>query len=127
MPEAIPPNIASLHAGEEFLRGKAIGLVALDERLKLHLAIIEAAMDLADVLRQFDTSDEDLKVIQLLGMRTFNAFGAGMKLALSGYSQNSALILRDVLETVFLIDYFAGDRTLIERWRFADKKTRLRD
>ena len=46
---------------------------------------------------------------------------------LSGYSQNSALILRDVLETVFLVDYFAGDRTLIERWRFADKKARLRD
>lgn len=98
-----------------------------DERLRLHLAITEAAMDLADVLRQFDTADEDLKVVQLLGMRTFNAFGGSVKLALSGYSQNSALILRDVLETVFLIDYFAGDRTLIERWRFADKKARLRD
>jgi hypothetical protein len=84
-------------------------------------------MDLADVLRQFETADEDLKVIQLLGMRTFNAFGASVKLALSGYSQNSALILRDVLETVFLIGYFAGDRTLIERWRFADKRARLRD
>ncbi len=125
--DAIPPNLASLHAGEEFLRDKAIGLIAGDERLKLHLAITEAAMDLADVLRQFDTADEDLKVIQLLGMRTFNAFGASVKLALSGYGQNSALILRDVLETVFLIDYFAGNRTLIERWRFADKKARLRD
>jgi hypothetical protein len=126
-PYAIPPNLASLHAGEEFLRGNAIGLIAVNERLQLHLAITEAAMDLADVLRQFDTADEDLKVIQLLGMRTFNAFGATIKLALSGYSQNSALILRDVLETVFLIDYFAGDRTLIERWRFADKKARMNE
>lgn len=125
--DAIPPNLASLHAGEEFLHSKAIGLIAGDERLRLHLAITEAAMDLADVLRQFDTADEDLKVVQLLGMRTFNALGASVKLALSGYSQNSALILRDVLETVFLIDYFAGDRTLIERWCFADKKARLRD
>jgi hypothetical protein len=124
---AIPRNLASLHAGEEFLRGKAIDLLAGDERLRLHLAITEAAMDLADVLRQFDTADEDLKVIQLLGMRTFNAFGASVKLALSGYSQNSALILRDVLETIFLIDYFAGDRTLIERWRFADKKARRKE
>jgi hypothetical protein len=125
--DAIPPKLASLHTGEEFLRGKAIDLIAGDERLKLHLAITEGAMDLADVLRQFETADEDLKVIQLLGMRSFNAFGASVKLALSGYSQNSALILRDVLETVFLIDHFAGDRTLIERWRFADKKARLRD
>jgi hypothetical protein len=31
------------------------------------------------------------------------------------------------LETVFLIDYFAGDRILIERWRFADKKARIKD
>jgi hypothetical protein len=45
---------------------------------------------------------------------------------LSGYSQNSALLLRDVMETVFLIDYFAGDRSLIERWRFADKKARMK-
>lgn len=83
--DAIPPNLASLYAGEEFLRDKAIGLIAGDKRLKLHLAITEAAMDLADVLRQFETADEDLKVIQLLGMRTFNAFGASVKLALSGY------------------------------------------
>ena len=95
--------------------------------MQLHLAIIEAAMDLADLLRRLDTSDEDLKAIIMLGMRTFNAFGASLKLALSGYSQNSAVILRDVMETVFLIDYFASDRTLIERWRFADKKARLKD
>jgi hypothetical protein len=120
-------KLAGLHHGEEHLREKAIGLVEGDRRLHLHLAIVEAAMDLADVFRQLDTSDENLKVIQVLGMRTFNAFGASLKLALSGYSQNSALIMRDVLETVFLIDYFAGDRTLIERWRFADKKARIKD
>jgi hypothetical protein len=60
-------------------------------------------------------------------MRTFNALGASVKLALSGYSQNSALILRDVLETVYLIDYFASDRSLIKRWRFADKTARKKE
>jgi hypothetical protein len=113
-----------LHFGEEQLREKALGVVEGDQRLQLHLAVVESAMDLADVFRRLDTSDEDLKVIKVLGMRIFNALGASLKLALSGYHQNSALILRDVLETVFLIDYFAGDRGLIARWRFADKKTR---
>jgi hypothetical protein len=80
-------------------------------------------MDIADVFRRVDTCDEDVEVIKILSMRTFNAFGASLKLALSGYHENSALILRDVLETVFLIDYF-GDRSLIARWRFADEKTR---
>jgi hypothetical protein len=60
-------------------------------------------------------------------MRTFNAFGASVKLALSGYSQNSALIMRNILETAFLIDHFAGDRSLIERWRCSDEKARMRD
>ena len=84
-------------------------------------------MDMTDLLRQVPTDDEDMKVIQVLGMRTFNAFGASLKLALSGYTQDSALILRDILETVFLLNLFRRDRTLIERWRFADDKTRRRE
>lgn len=125
--ELIFSKLAGLHQGEEFFRGKALEIITANPLLQQHLAVTEAAMDLADVLRQFDTTDEDLKVIQLLGMRTFNAFGAALNLTLSGYHQNSALILRDVLETVFLINYFAGARSLIARWRFADKKARRDD
>ena len=101
----------------------ALELVAADQRLKLHVRVVENAMDLADLLRQVPTDDEDMKVIQVLGMRTFNAFGASLKLALSGYSQNSALIVRDILETVFLLNLFSGDRTLIGRWRVAGDRT----
>ncbi|MCE2923727.1 MAG: hypothetical protein ACK5WN_19670 [Alphaproteobacteria bacterium] len=123
----IPECLKNLYQWEEQLREKALGIIAGQERIKLHLSIVEAAMDLADIFRQFDTSDEDLKVAQLLGMRTFNAFGASLKLALSGYHQNSALILRDVLETAFLLDLFASDRSQIEKWRHADKKARMKD
>lgn len=124
----IPPNLTSLHNAEELFRQQAHSLIADDDRLQLHLAITEAAMELADTLRQFDSSnDEDLKVAVVLGMRTFNAFGASIKLSLSGYHQNSALILRDVMETVFLLHLFAGDRTLIQRWRFADEKIQRKE
>src|SRR3546814_17785988 len=84
-------------------------------------------MDLIDVFRQFDTSDEDIKVIQVLGMRIFNALGAALKLSLSGYHQNSALILRDVLETTFLIDYFSSNPEKIKCWRSADKKISMKE
>lgn len=104
------------------MRTQALEILEEKENLALHLAIVEAAMDIADIFRQFETDDEDLKVIQLMGMRTFNAFGASLKLALSGYHQNSALILRDVLETVFLVDLFSRDHSLIKEWRCADKK-----
>ena len=119
----IPENLALLHHGEEGLRAKALALVANDDRMALHLNVVERAMDLSDVLRQYNTDDEDLKVIQMLGMRIFNAFGASIKLAFSGYSQNSALIMRDILETVFLLDLFQSDHTQIEQWRFADETT----
>ncbi|WP_354125643.1 hypothetical protein [Bradyrhizobium sp. LB8.2] len=93
-----------------------------DNDLGLHLTLVELAMDLADVLRQFPTDDEDLKVVQVLGMRTFNAFASSLKLALSGYMQNSTLLMRDILETVFLLDLFRGAPSLIKEWRFADKR-----
>ena len=122
----IPEKLRNLQNGEEELRRKAVVLVESDNRLALHLSVIEHVMDLADILRQFPTDDEDMKVIQVLGMRVFNAFGASVKLALSGYAQNSALIMRDILETVFLMNLFRGDSTAIERWRFANKKERMK-
>ena len=121
----MPPNLLGLYRQEEELRVKAVELVAADARYALHLCVIEEAMDLGDMLRQFETVDEDLKLVQVLGMRLFNAFGACLKLTLSGYSQNAALIMRDILETVFLLDYFQGDRSLITQWRIADKRQRL--
>lgn len=123
----IPQNLRSLYGQEEILREKAEELVARETELSLHLSAIEHAMNLADLLRKYPTDDEDIKVIQILGMRTFNAFGASTKLGLSGYSQNSAMIMRDILETVFLLDLFNGDREKIEHWRIASKKDKMKN
>jgi hypothetical protein len=124
MTNTIPENLILLHQGEEQLRLKALGQLDGDSISSTHLIMIERTMDLADMLRQFDTADEDLKLIQVLGIRCFNAFASALKLALSGYAQNSALIMRDVLETVFLLDLFRGERSLIGQWRTADKQVR---
>jgi len=117
--DGVPENFHCLHKQEEFLRSKALELIAANPKLALHLAVIECAMDLTDLLRQVPTEDEDFKVLQILSIRIFNAFGASIKLALSGYSQNSALIMRDILETVFLTDMFSKDRSTIKQWREA--------
>lgn len=127
MTSQIPENLLSLYAGEQLLRQKALELVAADKRLQLHLRSVEAAMDVADILRQSSQDDEDSKVIKVMGMRMFNALGASVKLALSGYGQNSALIMRDILETVFLVDFFGHDRSAIARWRLADRKGRMKE
>ena len=124
MTSVLPANLISLHTAEEEFRAKALALILGSEDLKLHIRTVEAAMDMADTLRQFESGDEDLKVIQILGMRTFNALGSALKLALSGYNQNSALIMRDILETAFLLDLFRGDRSEIAKWRLVDKRAR---
>jgi len=48
-------------------------------------------------------------------------------LILTGYYQSGAMIMRDILETVFLLDYFSRDRALISRWRTLDAKSRERE
>jgi hypothetical protein len=125
--KSLEDNLSCLHDYEEQMRQKAITLIGEDPHLYLHVTVVERTMNLADVLRQFPTDDEDLKVVLALGMRMFNAFGAGLKLALSGYAQNSILIMRDILETVFLLDLFESDRSAITRWRLADKKERKKN
>lgn len=122
----IPENLVLLHQGEEFLRTKSIEAIQKGRKIVAPVSTVERAMDLLGVFRQFKTDDEELKVVQVLGMREFNAFASATKLLLSGYVQMGAQILRDVLETVFLVDYFRTERTAIEKWRMADKATRLK-
>lgn len=120
-------NFARVHSHEEHLRREALAVLKGNSKLQLHIAVTEAAMDLADVYRQWDTTDEDLRVTQFLGMRVTNAFCSSLKLLLSGYGQNAALIQRDILETIFLLDLFSSHRHLIEQWRCADQKAFRRD
>jgi hypothetical protein len=122
----IPENFLRLHKGEEDLRTKAEQLVFANPRLALHLHVTESAMELADMHRQMGSDDEDQKVIRLLGMRCFNAFAASIKLSLSGYWQVSAMVLRDVLETVFLLDLFQSDPKLIAEWRKSDDQKKFK-
>ncbi len=108
-----PENLGRLHDHEELLRAQAVTVVSENSRLLLHLAVAEQAMDLLDVFRQISTDDEDLKVVQILGLRIFNAIASAIKLMLSGYSQTSTMLLRDILETVFLVGLFRTDRLAI--------------
>lgn len=119
----LPNNLDGLYTQERFLREKAIEIIHSKPKLSLHLHTIERAMSLAKIVVDYPDNDEDFKVIKMLSIRMFNAFGASLSLIFSGYHQNSGMVMRDILETVFLMDLFKSDHTEIERWRFADKKT----
>ena len=121
---SLPPNLESLHIQEEQLRQKALEKIEADSDFANHLKMIEAAMDLSESFRRSNGDDEELNILKVLAIRTFNALGASLKLAFSGYNQNAALQMRDILETAFLLDYLLTEKEKILDWWNADSKTR---
>lgn len=122
-----PNNLNGLYKKELHLRDGATQIILDNPKLSLHFQAIERAMTIAKLIVEFPTADEDFKVIKMLSIRIFNAFGASQSLMFSGYHQNSGMILRDILETLFLMDLFKTDRPAIERWRLADYKARKKE
>lgn len=119
-------KFVALHEGEEQLRAQSLALISADEDMRLHAEIVERGQDLLHILIHDEVhKDDDDLTIRLLGIRLFNACAASLKLLFSGYGQNAALQMRDMLETAFLLDYFQTDRALIAEWRDSDKKLRM--
>jgi hypothetical protein len=124
----IPANFDLLHTGEEFLRNKSIDAIEGSENFLEHAALVERSMDLINYfVRQYKDENDDLLTVQLLGIRLFNAAASALKLLLSGYYQTSALQQRDMLETIFLLDYFKIYPTKITEWRQSDARTRRKN
>lgn len=123
----VPDNLILLNSGEEELYLRSIELVEANPDLAAHLDITERAMDVLDMLRQHHQGSDDDRAISHLGIRVFNDFATAWKLMASGYYQAAVLILRDVIETASLVNAFQLDKTLIAKWRHADRRTLLRD
>jgi hypothetical protein len=70
-------------------------------------------------------ASENELTLQYLGIRLFNAAGASVKLALSGYYQKAFGQIRDLIETYFLVDYLSTYPEKIDEWKRADKKKRI--
>ena len=120
-----PENIDLLHAGEESIRAESLRRIAVLPEMTEHLAMLERCVDLIyALLPSTNVQDEDQLMLGNLGIRIFNALAATLKLMLSGYYQASALQLRDVLETTFLLDYLSIDATLITGWRTMPERDR---
>lgn len=119
----VPQNLLLLHKGEEKVREANISVVTADPDLIAHLDITERAMDLIDVfvLHQVELTD-DGRAIQHLGIRIFNGLATAWKLMASGYYQKAGMIQRDLIETIFLINYFHILPETLSVWRAADRK-----
>lgn len=117
----IPSNLKLLHQGEEELQARTIGLISSHQDLSDHLDLMERTMDLLDFLRQHHQANEDQRTVSLLAIRCFNHFAGSWKLTASGYYQAAALLLRDVVETTYLVNAFQVDPSLLTAWQTADR------
>ncbi|MGK9232210.1 hypothetical protein KXS07_10460 [Inquilinus limosus] len=125
----LPENLTLLGTGEDFVRDRTFEAIAADGALSDHTVLIEASMDVLNYFssRPDPAESEDAQAIRLLGMRLFNDSGSAFRLLCSGYYQTAAMVIRDLIETVFLLGYFQLDATKIGVWRMADENTRKRE
>jgi len=117
-------NLITLHEHEERLRAQSLDAIKADAALSDHWTLVAEAMNAiyAFTYDHVHGSDDEL-TLQYLGIRVFNAAGASIKLALSGYYQKAFHQVRDLLETSFLIDYLTTNPDKFDEWRRADEKT----
>ena len=115
-------NLISLHKQEEELRAKSLAAIEADPALSEHWTFVAEAMNAIYAFTHDHVhGSEDELTLQYLGIRLFNAAGASVKLALSGYYQKAFHQVRDIIETSFLVDYLS---TYPEKIENGDVRTR---
>jgi hypothetical protein len=119
-------NLTSLHEHEEKLRVRSVAAIEGDAALSDHWHLVAEALNVIYAFtHDHSPGSENELTLQYLGIRLFNAAGASVKLALSGYYQKAFDHLRDVIETSFLVDYLSTYPEKIGEWKGADKKKRI--
>jgi hypothetical protein len=124
----LPQNFDLLATGEAQIRRLSKDAIEASEDLSLHARMIERAMNMLNFMsKRRPHAEEDELVLQMLAARLFNSGASAMKLLMGGYYQSTVMVMRDILETTFLLDYFHSNRDQIAVWRACDEKKRNRE
>jgi hypothetical protein len=122
----LPENLISLHKHEEQIRADGLRFIEAHQNLNDHLAMIHGSMAVIYALaHDHANASEDELTIQYLGLRLFNSAASSLKLCLSGYYQAAFALVRDIFETVGLLDYLHTNPSQIAVWKASDKKQRI--
>ena len=121
----LPKNLTSLHKHEEQIRIDSLRLIEKHQNFSDHLAMIHRSMAIIYALTHdhANTTDDEL-TSQYLGLRLFNLATSSLKLSLSGYYQSAFALVRDIFETVALLDYMQSFPDQIAVWKTSDRKQR---
>jgi len=105
----LPDNLTSLHKEEERIHADSLRLIEKNPNLHGHLSMIHGAMAIIYALaHDHANANDDELTVQYLGLRLFNSAASSLQLTLSGYYQSALALVRDIFETVALLDYMGS-------------------
>lgn len=112
-----PNNFDLLHLGEETIRAESKKAIKISDDLLHHFNMVAQSMTLIDhFAREYTYQTNDQLIVQYLGLRLFNGMAGSVQNLMAGYYQNAVMVMRDLLEVTFLLDYFYADMSLISNW-----------
>ena len=100
-------------------------MISANQELRNHVDLINAALDFIRrmVIAEPHRSDDHLILLRL-SVRCFNSAAAALRLIRCGYWQPAFALIRDLLETMFLLDLLSHDAAEVTRWRTLPEKER---
>lgn len=103
---------------ERKLSRHALAYIEDQQDLLVHLDLCTGLMaQLSQLVDALNEGDEDIQVIRSLTIRAGNHFTTAISLMLRGQVQAGVVMLRDVVETAFLVDLFGYEPHRIAEWR----------
>lgn len=100
-------------------------MIAGDGELRDHVGMIDTSLDFIHkiVIAEPHKDGEELILLRL-SIRCFNSGAASLRLVRCGYWQPAFALMRDLLETLFLVDLLSWDRMEAKRWHSLSEKKR---
>lgn len=124
----LPALFEGLYFEEENIIKKSIEQIINNVSLKDQLDMLEESGKLIiTFISNYKANDDKELTYQIIGSRMFNSVVVSFKLLLSGYYQHSASIIRDVLESMYLLDYFSLYPEKVQEWKKCDEKKQKKE
>lgn len=110
---------------EDELAKRSISWISKEEKGKEYLKLFKLAASFNYALvKDFSYQENDDQLtVKYLGSRIFNFGITSYRSILSGYYQVGFSLMREFVESNFLVDYFQTDKSEITRWKNASNKT----
>lgn len=122
-------NFKLFDAHEKRITKESLAILRKDPQGKEHLKLFKLTLDLNySLVKDFSYKEtDDQLTVKYIASRIFNFGIVSYRSAISGYYQVSFSLMREFMESQFLLDFFGSNRSEIKRWKNADEKTRKND